>query len=102
MHRGETHREILVGHRNDTAMLAVNRRNGSSPEPLTTHQPVAKPILRCRRAPAFLLRLKKQSLCRFGDGKAGEGAAIAESGGGRVCENGKHGEMESVRKGGIA
>lgn len=102
MHRWETHGEILIGYRNDATMLAVNRGNGSSPEPLTTHQPVAKPILRCRRAPALLLRLKKQSLCRFGDGEAGEGTAVAESRGGRVCENGKRGEMESVRKGGIA
>ena len=102
MHCGKTNWKILIGHGNDATVLAMNGRDRSSPESLATHQPVSKSIVRCRGTPAFLLGLRKQFLCRFRDRKTREWPAIAERGGGRVSENGKNWEMESIRKRSIA
>ena len=102
MHGRKPNREILIRHRNDSAMLAVDGRNRSSPESLATHQPVSKSIVRRRCAPAFLLCLREQSLCRFRDRESRERTAIAERGGGRVRENGKNREMEAISKRSVA
>ena len=102
MHGRKPNRESLIRHRNDSAMLAVDGRNRSSPESLATHQPVSKSIVRRRCAPAFLLCLREQSLCRFRDREFRERTAIAERGGGRVRENGKNREMEAISKRSVA
>src|SRR5262249_56733535 len=53
--RGQHHRQLIVGHRNDSALAAMNHRNGSPPVSLSRDSPIAQPVGDRPLAKALLL-----------------------------------------------